>query len=220
MSAPRQGSPVSAAASLAPPRPQRFPSVLIDRLRLTDEREVVVRPVLAWDAAAEQDFVRALSPASRLKRFHFGLKELPPSMLRAMTEVDHEAHVAIVAEAFDADDEPTIVADARYVRSPGEDEAEFAIAVADDWQGIGLGRALMERLGRHAARQGVTHLVGDVLPGNAAMFAVTAALGGEQLASPNGPGVTRARFALAGCAPTSEGGIRTGEPAPGPSRPS
>jgi GNAT superfamily N-acetyltransferase len=167
---------------------------LIDRLRLADGREVVVRPVLAFDAAAEQDFVRALSAASRLKRFHFGLRELPPTLLRAMTEVDHETHVAIVAEAFDADDEPSIVADARYVRGPDSDEAEFAIAVADAWQGAGLGRELMRRLGRHAARRGVKRLVGDVLPGNGAMFAITAALDGERVTSPNGPGVTRVRF--------------------------
>lgn len=182
------------------PRPWRFPSALIDRLRLTDGRAVVVRPVLAFDAAAEQDFVRALSAASRLKRFHFGLRELPPSMLRAMTEVDHDRHVAIVAEAFDADDEPSIVADARYVRGPTDDlahdEAEFAVAVADAWQGAGLGRALMRQLGRHAARQGVKRLVGDVLPGNGAMFALADALGGQMVASPNGPGVTRARFDL------------------------
>ena len=184
-------------------RPWRFPSVLIDRLSLIDGRSVVVRPVLAFDAAAEQDFVRALSAASRLRRFHFGLRELPPSLLRAMTEVDHERHVAIVAEAFDADDEPTIVADARYVRGPTEDltadEAEFAVAVADAWQGVGLGRALMRHLGRHATRQGIRRLVGDVLPDNGAMFALADALGGRLVASPNGPGVTRARFELGTC---------------------
>jgi GNAT superfamily N-acetyltransferase len=184
-------------------RPWRFPSVLIDRVSLADGRSVVVRPVLAFDAAAEQDFVRALSAASRLRRFHFGLRELPPSMLRAMTEVDHERHVAIVAEAFDADDEPTIVADARYVRGPtddlGADEAEFAVAVADAWQGAGLGRALMRHLSRHAARQGIRRLVGDVLPDNRAMFALADALGGRLVASPNGPGVTRARFEIGAC---------------------
>lgn len=193
---------MSAAAELQR-RLRRFPSVLIDRLRLDDEREVVVRPVLAFDAQAEQDFVRALSPASRHKRFHVGLKELPPSMLRAMTEVDHDNHVAIVAEAFDADDEPTIVADARYVRGPTDelaaDEAEFAVAVADAWQGVGLGRALMRQLGRHATRHGIKRLVGDVLPGNGAMFALADALGGRLVASPNGPGVTRARFDLGAC---------------------
>jgi hypothetical protein len=44
-------------------RPWRFPSVLIDRLTLVDGRSVTVRPVLAFDADAEQDFVRALSAA-------------------------------------------------------------------------------------------------------------------------------------------------------------
>jgi acetyltransferase len=191
-------------AALATPRTARFPSALIDRLHLADGREVVVRPVLAQDADAEQDFVRALSPATRLRRFHFGLRELPPSMLRAMTEVDHDDHVAIVAEAFDGvdDDAPRIVADARYVRGPRDEpchEAEFAIAVADDWQGVGLGRELMQRLSRHAARRGVRRLVGDVLPGNRAMFGVAAALGGELVASPNGPGVTRVQFELGPC---------------------
>jgi GNAT superfamily N-acetyltransferase len=184
-------------------RPWRFPSVLIARLTLVDGRSVTVRPVLAFDADAEQDFVRALSAASRLRRFHFGLRELPPSLLRSMTEVDHERHVAIVAEAFDADGEPSIVADARYVRGPTEDltadEAEFAVAVADAWQGVGLGRALMRHLGRHATRQGIRRLVGDVLPDNGAMFALADALGGRLVASPNGPGVTRARFELGAC---------------------
>ncbi len=194
------------AAAATVLRAPRFPSALIDRLHLSDGREVVVRPVLALDAAAEQDFVRALSPATRLRRFHFGLRELPPSLLRAMTEVDHDEHVAIVAEAFDEDDSAHIVADARYVRAPRSpldwpcDEAEFAIAVADEWQGVGLGRELMQRLARHATHRGVRRLVGDVLPDNRAMFAVTAALGGERVASPNGPGVTRVKFDLARCA--------------------
>ena len=183
--------------------PWRFPSVLIDRLRLADGRQVIVRPVLAFDAAAEQDFVRALSAASRQRRFHVGLRELPLSLLRAMTEVDHDAHVAVVAEAIGDDDEASIVADARYVRGPtpdlAADEAEFAIAVADAWQGVGLGRALMRHLSRHAARHGVQRLVGDVLPGNQAMFAITDALGGRLAVSSNGPGVIRARFDLSAC---------------------
>jgi GNAT superfamily N-acetyltransferase len=192
------------AVTASTAQPRRFPSALIDRFTLDDGREVVVRPVLAFDADAEQDFVRGLSADTRHKRFHLGLRELSPSLLRAMTEVDHDAHVAIVAESFNAgDDTPTIVADARYVRGPSADladgEAEFAIAVADAWQGAGLGRVLMIRLGCHAARHGVRVLVGDVLPGNRAMFALAATLGGELLASPNGRGVTRARFALGGC---------------------
>lgn len=190
--------PVSALAGPVAHAGWRFPSALIDRLRLADGREVVVRPVLAFDSAAAQDFVRGLSPTSRLRRFHFGLRELPPSLLRAMTEVDHRQHVAIVAEAFDDDDEPQIVADARYVVGPDPREAEFGIAVADAWQGAGLGRVLMRRLGRHAARRGISRLVGDVLPDNRAMLAITESLAGRIVRSPSGPGVVRAQFELSG----------------------
>jgi acetyltransferase len=183
---------MNAAVSVAPPR-ARFPSALIDRITLDDGRAVVVRPVLATDAEAEQDFVRALSMESRRKRFHVPLRELPPGLLRQMTDVDHIGHVAIVAEAFaDDDDEPQIVADARYVREG--DETHFAIAVADAWQGHGLGRALMQRLLRHAARRGVARLVADMVAGNTAMARLAASFGGRFGASPHGPGVRRALF--------------------------
>jgi acetyltransferase len=195
----RNGAVMSTALATAP-RMARFPSSLIDRLPLADGREVVIRPVLGFDAPAEQDFFsHALSAHSRLRRFHFGLKELPTAMLRAMTEVDHDLHVAIVAEAFDAEDQPRIVADARYVRGPGPDEAEFAVAVADDWQGAGLGRELMQRLACHAERRGVKRLIGEVMQGNAAMFSVASALGAQLEPSPQGAATVRVRIELAPC---------------------
>lgn len=190
---------IAAAHAGALPHPHsrpRFPSALIDRITLSDGREVVVRPVLAIDAEAEQDFVRALSVESRCKRFHLPIRELSPTLLRQFTDVDHVGHVAIVAEALASDDVPTIVADARYVRDG--DETHFAIAVADAWQGIGLGRALMQRLLRYAARHGIARVVGDVLVGNTAMTRLAASFGGRLSASPNGPGVNRAHLDLAG----------------------
>lgn len=185
---------MNTADAIAMARPPRYPSALIDRIALDDGREVVVRPVLAIDAEAEQEFVRALSIDSRRKRFHIPLKELSQSLLRQMTDVDHIHHVAIVAEVLDDNDAPTIVADARYVREG--DETHFAIAVADAWQGIGLGRALMQRLLRYAARHGVAHLVGDMLVGNTAMSRLAASFGGRLGASPCGSGVTRAHLEL------------------------
>jgi acetyltransferase len=184
----------NASTDVAVRRP-RFPSALIDRIRLADGREVVVRPVLPTDAAGQQQFVRDLSAKSRHERFHAPLRELTPSMLQQLTNVDHVGHVAIVAEALASDDEPTIVAEARYAREG--DETHFAIAVADAWQGVGLGRALMQRLLRYAARRGVARLVADVLNGNIAMTRLAASFGGRLSTSPNGPGITRVRLDLA-----------------------
>lgn len=183
----------AAARPDALPRP-RYPSALIDRVRLDDGREVVLRPVLAIDADAAQDFVRGLSLESRRKRFHLPIRELSPSLLRQLTDVDHVGHVAIVAEALSGDDEPTIVADARYVKDG--DETHFAIAVADDWQNAGLGRAMTRRLLRYAARRGIARLVADMLIGNVAMTRLVASFGGRLTMSPHGPGLTRAHLDL------------------------
>lgn len=139
-------------------------------ITLADGRRVQLRPLRADDAEATQAFVRALSPASRHARFHIGLHELPPTLLRRMTDVDQRCHVALLAAArLDDGVDGRMVAEARYVMT-GTDEAEFALAVADDWQRRGLGRELLGRLARHAGRRGVRRLYGEVLHSNEAML--------------------------------------------------
>jgi len=163
-----------------------------ERIVLVDGRRVIVCPVDPKDASAEQQFVTALSPSSRYRRFHFGLRNLPEQLLREMTEIDQRQHVALVARPEMADD--TIVADARYVRSADTDEAEFAVMVADAWQGAGLGRELLQRLARHAHASDVRLLYGDVLWGNEPMIALVRALGGRLARHPTDATLVRAEF--------------------------
>jgi acetyltransferase len=194
---------MDAAVSPAVAPPLYYPSALVDRIVLADGRSLVVRPVGAHDAEAEQAFVRALSPDSRRRRFHVGLAELPTWLLRAMTEVDQLGHVAVVAESLDEDDRPTIVADARYVFGERPGEAEFALAVADEWQGLGVGRDLLRRLLRYAARRGIAELYGDVLHGNLPMLGLVRSLGGHFEPSPGDATLRRARFMLQRSCPPS-----------------
>lgn len=174
-----------------------------ERMPLPGGRTVLLRPIEPQDAPGEQAFVGALSLASRQKRFHVGLRQLSPGLLRQMTEVDQQDHVALVAEVLveEGREEPPparLVADARYVRLPGQPgEAEFAIAVADDWQSLGLGRALMARLARHAKARGVRALVGDVLPENRRMLVLMRGLGAETRPHPDGPALVQVVFDLA-----------------------
>jgi acetyltransferase len=171
----------------APARRQPADDTLIE---LNDGRRVELAPVNPQDAPAERAFVGALSLTSRYRRFHFGLRELSPEASRAMTEVDQHRHVAFVARP--ADDDATIVADARYVRRADSAEAEFAIAVADDWQGAGLGRALLTRA------NGVERLFGDVLWGNPAMLALVRSLGARLRRNPGDSTVVRVEFGFSG----------------------
>lgn len=166
-----------------------------ERLPLPGARAALVRPIAAADAVAEQAFVGALSLDARHMRFHIGLRQLSPTMLRRMTEVDQRDHVALVA--LDAGDGRTIVADARYVRDETRpDEAEFAIAVADDWQSRGLGRTLFARLAEHARRQGLTALYGDVLAENRRMLVLMRGMGAVARPHPDGPQLVRVVYSL------------------------
>ena len=172
-----------------------------ERLALAGGRAVLLRPIAPPDADAEQAFVGKLSLASRHKRFHVGLRQLSPSMLRQMTEIDQRDHVALVAEVLLDGATPVLatrlVADARYVRSTEQPhEAEFAIAMADDWQSLGLGRTLMARLASHAKRQGLKALVGDVLPENRRMLVLMRGLGGETRPHPDGPQLVQVVYPL------------------------
>jgi RimJ/RimL family protein N-acetyltransferase len=186
----------SVSPLVAPPR--RFARAPIDRLALSDGRSVVVRPMRASDAGTEQAFVQGLSQASRRARFQIGLRELPPEMLRALTDVDQRCHVAFAAEAPGEDDEERrIVADARYIRTGEPGVAEVAVTVHDAWQGVGLGRELLQRLLRHAGRRRVTRLYGDVLHDNAPMLAMARAMGARLSAVPGDATLARAVFELA-----------------------
>lgn len=161
------------AAAAPEYRIHRYPSALIDRVGLADGRAVTVRPVLPQDADAERHFVSALSPASRRRRFHGAVNVLPDSVLQAMTAIDYRHHVALIAESVDRDGGALLVADARYIVVDDDDSsAQFAIAVADDWQHVGLASAMLNRLGRHARRQGLHQLEGTVLADNEPMLAL------------------------------------------------
>ncbi|KQY81230.1 GNAT family N-acetyltransferase [Pelomonas sp. Root1444] len=166
-----------------------------ERWALAGGRIAHLRQLRPGDVGAEKAFFNGLSLDSRHQRFHFGLRELSPALLKLLTDVDQRLHRAWVVEA-EAPGRP-VVADARYVRDPAEPAtAEFALAVADDWQGRGLGRRLVAHLAREARRQGVQRLYGEVLAENRRMLALMRELGARLQAHPDGPQLVRAVLTL------------------------
>jgi acetyltransferase len=128
-----------------------------------------LRSVQPADAARVQEFVRRLSPRSRLERFFAPLAELSPAQLARMTASPGLSLAAVVGNA-------TIIGLAEYVRVR-RDEAEFAVVVADDWQGQGLGEELLKALLEHAGRAGVGRVAGLTHTANGPMRALARKLG-------------------------------------------
>jgi acetyltransferase len=173
--------PVRGCGPIRPVRPA------VADIEVADGRRVQVRALNRHDGEAVRRFFDALSPPSRYRRFFSGARSLPESLVRALTEIDQRHHVALVAEsapAAGAERRPRIVADARYVWQKERCSAEFAIAIADDWQRQGLGLELMRQLADNARRSGVRRLSGYVLMENRPMIALVRALGASLAADP------------------------------------
>ena len=144
---------------------------------LADGRRVSVRPSLPPDIDLLRAFFRALSDQARYDRLMSTLGELSERMARRFTDIDQVRHVALLAYATNAVSQ-SVVGEAGYILSTDDaGSAEFALAVAPDWQGLGLARALLARLSGQAAAAGVRRLVADTLAGKAAMLELARAAG-------------------------------------------
>jgi len=124
------------------------------RLRLRDGRWVRIRPIDAGDSELLRQFDAGLSETSRRLRYLGWMPPLSAETAARWATVDFRDRFALVAVAGHGD-LIRIVADCRLVPFPERPGSlEVAIAVADDFQGAGLGRALLQRtLGIAAARR-------------------------------------------------------------------
>jgi GNAT superfamily N-acetyltransferase len=138
-------------------------------------KAIQIRPIRPADRAPLAEGFERLGEESRYRRFLVPHGRLTPAELRYLTEVDHHDHEALVA--IDAASGRGIGV-ARYVRlSDHPDAAEVAVAVADDWQGQGIGTQLMNALADRARAEGVSRFTALALASNPAILALLRDLG-------------------------------------------
>ena len=131
---------------------------------------LTLRPLRPVDADIEFQFVSNLSPETRQNRLLGGARAITREYIEELTRVDFSRDMAIAATTMIGDEE-TLIGVARYARDKKGDAAEFAIVVADAWQGRGVGGQLLEALIAAAQAGGVTRLYGDILATNQRMLA-------------------------------------------------
>jgi acetyltransferase len=128
---------------------------------LHDGPIVRVRPLRWTDRAIYERAVLDLSPRSRYLRFFAPVPRLSEKLLDLMTQTDGHRHVAYVALTLD---ESTALGVVRYIRSAHHPQTgEVAIAVADAWQGRGLGGQLLRDIVEHARLAGLQSLAATTL---------------------------------------------------------
>jgi GNAT superfamily N-acetyltransferase len=133
-------------------------------------------------------FYRQLSARSRRLRFLTPVPRLTPALLRPLIELDAERHRVLGAFT-----DGRLIGVAELARCPGSDLWELAITVADDRQGRGIGRWLLESAAEAAVDLVIGGLYLAVSADNRAMLGLLSSYGvrptwsyglGEAVASP------------------------------------
>lgn len=119
-----------------------YPIRFINPIVLKDGTLVQLRPIHPDDGEQAANFKSRLSPESIYNRFLGYLPPLSDALIQRFTEVDYKKEMAIVAESS-KNLAKEAIAVARLASLDGK-KAEFAIIIADDWQGKGLGQILTD----------------------------------------------------------------------------
>ena len=136
-------------------------------LTLRDGRTIEIRALRPADRDDLMAAVGRTSGDSLYRRFFSPRRRFTETEVTFFVDVDFVNHVALVAVTQEGG-RSVIIGTGRYiVVKPGQ--AEVAFAVMDDYQGRGIGSALVQHLVAIARGAGLQELIADVLPENIAM---------------------------------------------------
>jgi len=132
-------------------------------------RQLLVRPIRPEDEARHLAFAEQLAPEDIRLRFFTTRRELPRSELARLVQIDYDREMAFVVLEAQPDGAQRTLGVVRAVADPDNIEAEFAIILAAEVQGHGLGLRLLDKMVAYLRGHGTQRLVALVLRENAGM---------------------------------------------------
>jgi len=153
-----------------------YPHELTSHFQLPNGIDVIIRPIRPEDADMEKDFVHRLSERSKYFRFMQTLQELTPEMIVRFTQIDYDREMAFVA-VTESGAPVRELGVGRYMMNPDGHSVEFALVVADEYQGMGIGTRILKALMQAAKHKGITLFEGEVLQVNKPMLSLVKKLG-------------------------------------------
>jgi len=168
-----------ADADLPEPAIRPYPAQYETTWTATDGRTLTIRPIRPEDEGLVAQFHERLSDETVYKRYAQLARlsdRVQHQRLSRVCFIDYAREMALVA-VEDSPPMPKIIAIGRLILEHEGDEAEFALTVEDDRQGLGIGRELLRRLVDIARREDIGSVVGYILSTNGAMLHICSELG-------------------------------------------
>ena len=153
--------------------PNIYPIQYIDPILLTDGTLVQLRPIHPIDGSRAEVFKKKLSAESIYNRFLGYIPIISPKLVERLTNIDYSKDMAIVAEVHPENKGKEVIAVARIASEKGQHtETEFAIIIADEWQGKGLGKILTQYMIYVAKDMGFEKIYALVFSDNTQMLEI------------------------------------------------
>jgi acetyltransferase len=157
-------------------------------------QELLIRPIRPDDELRYEAFFQQVTPHDMRMRFFMAAKTLNHATIARLTQIDYGREMAFVAIEKATG---SLLGVARMMAGSDYRNAEFAVLVASNLKGKGLGKRLMQHLIAYAQAEGVSELVGTVLAENQTMLDFCARLGFTIVEDPEDLGIRIATLTLA-----------------------
>jgi acetyltransferase len=167
-----------------------YPTQLVSQWQMTDGTDITIRPMRPEDAMLVKQFVHNLSDESKYFRYMNSVQELTEEMLARLTQLDYSRELALVAVVEEFGKEVGLGV-SRYAINPDGNTCEFALVIADNIAGKGLGQKLMVSLMDAARSNGLSVIEGEVLNNNHRMLKLMNRLGFALKSSEDDQGVMK-----------------------------
>ena len=146
-----------------------YPAEEEREVRLENNTIVLIRPARATDVEGLQDIFYHLSEKDIRTRFFTRLSAFPASRAEYLCNVDYEYEMAFMVVAGDREKDQ-VVGSSCYVVDPATHMAEVAYMIRPEWQGLGLGKALQQRMVEYAKSKGLIGFTAYILEENRKMI--------------------------------------------------
>jgi acetyltransferase len=159
---------------------QPYPEYFTRQIRLTSGEEVLLRPIRHEDEPLWREMLTSCSAESIRTRFAGLIRGDAHDVAARFCCIDYDREMAVVAESR-RDGRPCLMGVARLVADADHETAEFAILVADPWQGQGLGGQLMQYCLEIAEAWGLSEITAQTGVDNPRMLRMLNAFGFERV---------------------------------------
>ncbi len=146
-----------------------YPTKYTKRILLKNGVEATLRPIRPEDEPMETQMIENLSTETLYFRFFGYVPRVSHDFLTRFTHIDYDREMAIVAEIEDQG-QKKMIGVVRIIADAWGESAEYAVVVADEWQGLELGSNMTDYILEIARDKGIQKIYASMLATNKRMI--------------------------------------------------